>query len=143
MNIILYYGSLTVPGIVPHGVRNLSMVNGIIFPSPGLYHCLFPHWTDRNEILPALRMGETIADMREGKSTVISAVTFLATESSVVILFLSTLEYYWMTGMASFLFSLPDVPSCALQRTENKDSCLFQGEEKSSRGMDLLHKERI
>ena len=32
----MYYGSLTVPGIVPHGVWNPSMVNGIIFPSPAM-----------------------------------------------------------------------------------------------------------
>ena len=42
VNIILHYGSLKVPGIVPHGVWNPSMVNGIIFPSPALnYTCRY------------------------------------------------------------------------------------------------------
>jgi hypothetical protein len=71
-----------------------------------LYHRMFNNWTDRKEIMPALRMGETIAVMREDRSTVVSALTFLARENSVVILFLSTLDNYWMTGMATFLFSL-------------------------------------
>ena len=48
VNMILYYGSLTVPSIVPHGVRNPGMVNGtpsIILPTPDLgykYTALVP-----------------------------------------------------------------------------------------------------
>jgi hypothetical protein len=88
---------------VVHGNKKTPRVMNAVHT---LYHCLFPNWTDRKEIWPALRKGETIAVLREDKRAVISAVTFLATESSVVILFLSTLEYYRMTGMASLLFSL-------------------------------------
>ena len=62
VNIKLYYGSLTVqvPSIVPHGVRNPSMVNGIIFPTPGLQYsqqCLpFGRQTDNKFIYMSMNI---------------------------------------------------------------------------------------
>jgi Acetyltransferase (GNAT) domain len=88
---------------VVHHNKNTPNITNAVYT---LYHNVFRDWTDRKEIMPALRKGETIAVLTEDKSTVISAITFLATQTSVVILFLCTSEYYRMTGMASFLFSL-------------------------------------
>jgi hypothetical protein len=96
--------------VVRDDMKTQSVVNAV----HSLYHRLFDNWTDRKEIVPALRMGETIAVMREDQSTVISALTFLARENSVAILFVGELS----DDRNGHLFVVPHVPSCELQRTE-------------------------
>ena len=71
-----------------------------------LYHSSFPTIDNRKSIVPAIRKDETIAILNEDKTKAISAITFLAVEKCVVVLWFLTDEEYWSNGMGTFLLSV-------------------------------------
>jgi hypothetical protein len=71
-----------------------------------LYHCLFDSERDRELILPALRMGESISVFDPNKEEAISSLTFFETEQSAVVFFIGTTNEFQQHGMGSFMLSL-------------------------------------
>jgi hypothetical protein len=91
----------------------------VTLPVHSLFHFIFENENNLESLLPALKMGETIAILNHDKSIAISAITFAAAGDSCVILFVAMDVEFQSMGMATLLFSLVSViMRCRLMKNE-------------------------
>lgn len=96
-----------------------------------LYHSHLDSHSDRKSMAACLRIGETIAVLKEDYPRAVSAITFVQRESSVLVLFLTTMMEYQAQGMAWFLFSIMHAIVSSRTKDDNIDAYLKANEEEN------------